>query len=217
MYFDFCRLISATLGSRNGCTFSAPTSIRGHNILLQLEPTMTVLLKMARFMSQTVAIIAFRSSFPNQDIHPSAKAMLKLYLTAGRACNSSRQTLHGVIAFTGLSIVAMTLIIIAWMRSDVSNALLLKASLALLRASLNLSFASSRSVVSWRALWRGILLLLELKLRIVSLLRLTLKLQLVLLYCRLAAKSSRISLGELTEVYVFSAERDFLHKFMWFT
>ena len=100
-------------------------------------------------MSQTAAIIAFRSSLLNRDFNPFAKAIRKLFLTAGRACSSSRQTLQGVIAFTGLStfssIVAMTLTIIARIRSDVSNAALLKASLALLRASLNLSFASDNN------------------------------------------------------------------------
>ena len=97
-------------------------------------------------MPQTAAIIFSRSPVPNRDFHPFVKAMLKLFLTAGRACSSSRQTLHGVNALAGSStfssIVAMTLIIIARMRSGVSNASLLKAFLAWLRASLNLSFAS---------------------------------------------------------------------------
>ena len=138
-------------------------------------------------MSQTAAIIAFRSSFLNRDLNPFAKAMLKLFSIADKACNYSRQTLHGVIAFTGLSIFSsiavITLIIVARIRSDVSNDSLLMASLALLRASLNLYFLHqitillslthrSRSVVSWRVCWRGILIWLELRIRIDSLLRL---------------------------------------------
>ena len=102
-----------------------------------------------RFMSQTATTISLRSPLPNQDFNPFSSAMLKFFFTAGRACNSSRQTLQGVIAFTGLStfssIVTRTLTIIARIRSDVSNASLLKTSLALLRASLNLSFASDNN------------------------------------------------------------------------